>query len=95
MIRGFLFFSPYSYPYISGLVTFPLKILKYLAKKNDITILTFCHNKNLPCREKVSGINIIRMPFIFKISKGFISPQSIIYFLKYTQKYINVLLFNK
>ena len=81
-----LFFSPYSYPYISGLVTFPLKILKYLAKKIDITILTFCHNKNLPCREKVSGINIIRMPFIFKISKGFISPQSIIYFLKYTQK---------
>jgi len=70
-----LFFSPYFYPYISGITISPKRILDHLSKKNKITVLTFIN----PLR--ASQLNIIRMPYLFKISKGFISPQSIFYFL--------------
>lgn len=78
-----LFFSPYFYPYTSGVTTYPLKILKYLSKKNKITVLTFYHNHKLSnpsTPHRASQLNIIRIPYLFKISKGFISPQSSIYF---------------
>lgn len=75
-----LFFSSYFYPYTSGLTTYPLKILKHLAKKNRITVLTFRHHRKLPKQETVDKINIIRLPYLFKVSKGFISPQSLVYF---------------
>ncbi|MEK7079131.1 MAG: glycosyltransferase family 4 protein [Patescibacteria group bacterium] len=77
-----LFFSPYYYPYISGLTTYPFKILKYLAKNNEITVLTFPHNEKVKRKEKMDGYTIKRLPYLFKISKGFISPQSLYYFLK-------------
>lgn len=81
-----LFFSPYFYPYTSGVTTYPLKILTYLAKKNDITVLTFLFNSKLSSQETLNKLAIKRMPFLFRISKGFISPQSIIYFIKETLK---------
>ncbi|MEK7523034.1 MAG: glycosyltransferase family 4 protein [Patescibacteria group bacterium] len=80
-----LFFSPYFYPYTSGVTTYPLKILSYLAKKNKITVLTFHHDHKLSNQVTHNQITINRMPYLFKISKGFISPQSLIYFLKYTK----------
>lgn len=81
-----LFFSPYYYPYISGLTTYPFKILKYLAKKHDITVLTFPHTVDMKREEKIEGYTIKRLPYLFKISKGFISPQSFYYFLKESWK---------
>lgn len=81
-----LFFSPYFYPYTSGLTTYPLKILSFLAKKNQITILTFPHDNKLASKEKVGRLNIIRLSYWFKISKGFISPQSFKYFVKGAEK---------
>ena len=78
-----LFFSPYFYPYTSGVTTYPLKILSYLAKKNKITVLTFPLDKQSAINYQ--QLTIVRMPFIFKISKGFISPQSLIYFYKYAK----------
>ncbi len=77
-----LFFSSYFYPYISGLTTTPYKILKYLGQNNNITVFTFSHDVNLPKTETVDDIKIIRLPYFFKISKGFISPQSLFYFYK-------------
>ncbi len=84
-----LFFSPYFYPYISGITISSKRILDYLSKKNKITVLTFRYDNKLsnpstPLR--ASQLNIIRMPYWFRISKGFISPQSIIYFIKETLK---------
>ncbi len=78
-----LFFSPYFYPYTSGLTTYPLKILTYLSKKNDITILTFPFKKQLAINNQQSTIKYL--PYLSKISKGFISPQSLIYFYKYAK----------
>ncbi|OGK37412.1 hypothetical protein A3F03_04180 [Candidatus Roizmanbacteria bacterium RIFCSPHIGHO2_12_FULL_41_11] len=72
-----IFFSPYFYPYTSGLTTYPLAILTQLAKKHDVTVLTFRHQPTLPANENLSGLKIIRLPYLFKISKGFLSPHSL------------------
>jgi glycosyltransferase involved in cell wall biosynthesis len=77
-----LFFSSYYYPYTSGLTTYPQKILKHLVKKNKITVLTFPHSLNLIQKENYDGYLIIRMPYLFKISKGYISPQSMRYVIQ-------------
>ena len=81
-----LFFSPYFYPYISGITSSSKRILDYLKKNNYITVLTFPHNNKLRKSENINKLNIIRIPFLFKISKGYISPQSILYFIKETGK---------
>lgn len=80
-----VFFSTYFHPYVSGITTYPHTILKYLAKNNEITVLTFPHNNNLSKTEIIDKFNVIRMPFALRISKGFISPQSLFYFLKYAK----------
>lgn len=81
-----LFFSSYFYPYTSGITTYPYKILNFLGKKNQVTVLTFPHNKKLKQEEKINRLKIIRIPYSIKISKGFISPQSFFYFLKEVKK---------
>ena len=78
-----LFFSPYFYPYTSGVTTYPLKILSNLVNKNEVTVLTFLFDPLLSNQVTHNQLTIRRMPFLFKISKGFISPQSLIYFYKY------------
>ena len=80
-----LFFSPYYYPYTSGVTTYPQKIFSYLAKKNEIAVLTFRFDQQLSNQETYNQIAITRMPYWFKVSKGFISPQSLIYFYKYAK----------
>ncbi len=75
-----LFYSSYFYPYTSGITTYPFKIISHLAKKHDITVLTFNHKINKYEEESISGFNIKRMPYLIKIYKGFISPQSFTYF---------------
>lgn len=81
-----LFFSPYFYPYTSGITTYPLIILKYLSRKNKITVLTFRYDNKLNNQVTHNQLTINRMPYWFRISKGFISPQSISYFIKETLK---------
>ncbi|GAB4219725.1 MAG: glycosyltransferase family 4 protein [Candidatus Microgenomates bacterium] len=96
-----LFFSPYFYPYTSGLTTYPWKILNYLSKKHDITVLTFNHHKNvipdlirnpknidsgIRGNDKSRKLKIFYLPYLFKISKGYISPQSFFYFLQEIKK---------
>jgi len=80
-----LFFSTYFYPYISGLTLYPWRILNHLSKKHKITVLTFNHLQN---SLKISNFKfqINYLPYLFRLSKGFISPQSIIYFLKEVKK---------
>lgn len=77
-----VFFSSYFIPYLSGLTLYSFRILKHLAKKNKIEVLTFTHMKGLAEVENLHSIKITRMPYLFKISKGYISPLSLLYFLK-------------
>lgn len=87
-----LFFSPYFYPYTSGVTTYPQKILSYLSKKNEIEVLTFKYDKELKSQEITNKYILTRMNYWFKISKGFISPESIFYFLNKINKYNLVIL---
>ncbi|MFZ5376692.1 MAG: glycosyltransferase family 4 protein [Patescibacteria group bacterium] len=87
-----VFFATYYYPYISGITTYPKKILDHLAKKNEVTVLTFKHSAHLPDSEFVDGVEVIRMPYNLRVSKGFISFQSINYFWKYAQYADRILL---
>jgi glycosyltransferase involved in cell wall biosynthesis len=80
-----LFFSPYYFPYISGITTYPLHVLSNLAIKDTVRVLTFRHESTLPRSEIKDKVNIVRMPFFFRLSKGFISPQSLVYFWKELQ----------
>ena len=89
-----LFFSPYFFPYTSGVTTYPLKILKYLSKKNKITVLTFHHDHKLSNQVTQNQITINRMSYLFRISKGFISPQSLIYFF-YKAKSTDLIILNQ
>lgn len=88
-----LFFSPYFYPYFSGLVAFPLKILRHLTRKHQITVLTFAYSKNLKLIERINKITIVRIPYLLRISKGFFSPYSLFVFLKYV-RYSEIVILN-
>lgn len=63
------------------MTTYSSRLLHELSKQHKITVLTFPHQRNLPLIEKKNFITIIRMPFLLRISKGYISPQSFMYFL--------------
>ncbi len=80
-----LFFSTYFYPYLSGLTVYPLRVLQYLSYRHRITILTFNYPKTAS-RTKLNRLNIVRIPYLFRLSKGFVSPQSLIYFISYLRK---------
>ena len=77
-----LFFSTYYSPYLSGITTYPQKLLQHLSPKHHIQVVTFKHDHSLATNEVQDGINIHRLPYLFRISKGFISPSSIISFFK-------------
>lgn len=82
-----LFFSPYFYPYISGFTVYPYRILEHLKKNHKITVLTFSPAENDLTKDgALDGMQIIRMPFLFKFSKGYISITSIFTFHDEIQK---------
>ncbi|PIY69298.1 hypothetical protein COY90_01410 [Candidatus Roizmanbacteria bacterium CG_4_10_14_0_8_um_filter_39_9] len=91
-MKKILFFSPYFYPYISGVTTYPYKVLTHLAKQNKVTVLTFKYKSNLKSCEKIEGLNIHRMNSLISVSKGFISPQSWIRFYQEVRKHDVVIL---
>lgn len=90
-----LFFSPYFHPYVSGLTRYPYRLFTESGLPLQTTCLTFHHVKGLPSREELAtnqSLTIFRMPHLFRISKGFISPQSLPYFWNETKKTTVVML---
>ncbi|MFZ3010856.1 MAG: glycosyltransferase family 4 protein [Microgenomates group bacterium] len=76
-----LFFSPYFYPYISGLTQYPYRLFSEHKENMSATCLTFQHDVALPPTTTITHNFLIkRIPFLLRISKGFISPQSILTF---------------
>ncbi len=65
----------YYTPHISGL-TLSIKRLAELLAKNgyEITVLTTQHDKNLSQHEKIHEVTVLRVPYLFRIDKGFIMP---------------------
>jgi glycosyltransferase involved in cell wall biosynthesis len=81
-----LFSLTYYTPYVSGLTVYVTRIAKELTKKGvDVAILTSQHDKKLPCHpegvqategspREANQPKVIRVPYLFKLSKGFIMP---------------------
>ncbi len=90
--KSILFFSPYFYPYISGITQYPYRLLSGNNLPYKTTCLTFRYNFALSSEERISdNLTIKRMPFWFRISKGFISPQSLHHFWHEVRKTDTVL----
>ncbi|PIZ92661.1 MAG: hypothetical protein COX83_03780 [Candidatus Magasanikbacteria bacterium CG_4_10_14_0_2_um_filter_41_31] len=82
-----LFFSPYFYPYISGLTQYPYRLFMENGLPIKTMCLTFHHDPHLPTDQEMGPLlHVRRMPFLFRISKGFISPQSLVHFWNETKK---------
>lgn len=86
-----LFYSTYYYPHVSGYVTYPRQLMTELAGSHDVTTLTFRQDPALAAVERFNGHLIVRMGFLGRVSKGFISPSSIIHFLRFARSADTVL----
>lgn len=76
--------STYFLPYTSGLTIYPYRLFKYLtAKGHGVQVVTFRHLNTLLSKETIGGIDIERINYWFKISKGFFAPFFVFSLLKY------------
>lgn len=65
----------YYRPHTSGLTIYVERLAKSLVKLgHEVTVLTSQYEKDLPREEIVDGVRIIRVPVLFRISKGVIMP---------------------
>ncbi len=72
--KKIVFVSSYFLPYTSGAITSPAEVLRHFASQgHDITVLTFKHDPSLPDMDDYDGICVRRLPYEFRINKGFIS----------------------
>ncbi len=69
-----LFSLTYYTPYSSGLTLYVKRLGEALVKKGfDVTVLTMNFDKHCRSAEIVNGIKIVRVDYLARISKGFIS----------------------
>jgi glycosyltransferase involved in cell wall biosynthesis len=65
----------YYRPHTSGLTIYVERLAKTLVKLgHEVTVLTSQYEKDLPGEEIVDGIRIVRVPVLFRVSKGVIMP---------------------
>lgn len=65
----------YYRPHISGLTIYTERLAKALVKRgHDVTVLTSQYDPSTQLEETKDGIHIVRVPVLFRISKGVIMP---------------------
>ncbi len=65
----------YYRPHISGLTIYVERLSRALAAQgHDVTVLTSQYDRDLPLRESIEGVQVHRVPVLFRISKGVIMP---------------------
>ncbi|MFQ5593798.1 MAG: glycosyltransferase [Anaerolineae bacterium] len=70
-----LFVLTYYRPHISGLTIYVQRLAEALAAGgHHVTVLTSHYDKSLPYEEEVNGVHVVRVPVLFRISKGVIMP---------------------
>lgn len=83
-----LILSDYFYPHWTGIVKSVLRIAKILVdNKIKVTVLTVKDKKNLKEKEFLGKVEILRVNYLFKISRVFYSPLIIIKLLKLIKNY--------
>ena len=65
----------YYRPHTSGLTIYAERLAQAMARRgHQVTVLTSQYEKNLPVDEIQEGVHIIRVPVLFRVSKGVIMP---------------------
>jgi len=65
----------YFRPHTSGLTIYAERLAQALVRRgHEVTILTSQFEKDLPLEEIVEGVRILRVPVLFRVSKGVIMP---------------------
>jgi glycosyltransferase involved in cell wall biosynthesis len=65
----------YYRPHTSGLTIYAERLAKALVNRgHKVTVLTSQFEKSLPREEILDGVNIVRVPVLFRLSKGVIMP---------------------
>lgn len=83
-----LILSDYFYPHWTGIVKSVLRLAKILVdNKIKVTVLTVKDKKNLKEKEFLGKIEILRVNYLFKISRVFYSPLIIIKLLMLIKNY--------
>jgi glycosyltransferase involved in cell wall biosynthesis len=87
-----LSYSTYFYPYISGVTVYQQRIWNRLARNHKITVLTFPSGMQKAEMAIDPKIDIRKMQYLLKVSKGFISPKSVYEFWKESKRHDVVVL---
>lgn len=66
----------YYRPHTSGLTIYAERLAQALVRRgHEVTILTSQFEKDLPLEEVQAGVRILRVPVLFRVSKGVIMPR--------------------
>ncbi len=65
----------YYRPWVSGLTIYVERLSRALVEQgHEVTVLTSQYDPSLPRNEVMHGVNVVRVPVAFRISKGVIMP---------------------
>lgn len=65
----------YYRPHTSGLTIYAERLARVLsARGHRVTVLTSQYDKSLPREEHLNGVDVVRVPVAFRVSKGVIMP---------------------
>lgn len=65
----------YYRPHTSGLTIYAERLARALVKRgHQVTVMTTQYDPSLPLTETMDGVRVIRVPILFRLSKGAISP---------------------
>ncbi|MBN1979002.1 MAG: glycosyltransferase family 4 protein [Anaerolineae bacterium] len=65
----------YYYPHWTGLTAYAQRLAEGLAERgHEVTVLTSRHNPTLPREEVYNGVRVVRLPVLFRLSRGPVQP---------------------
>lgn len=65
----------YYRPHTSGLTIYAERLAQAFARRGHaVTVMTSQYDKSLPREETVAGVRIVRVPVLWRVSKGVIMP---------------------
>ncbi len=70
-----MFALTYYRPHVSGLTIYVERLAVALAERgHQVTVLTSQYERRLPRLENLSGVQVVRVPVAFRVSKGVVMP---------------------
>jgi glycosyltransferase involved in cell wall biosynthesis len=65
----------YYRPHTSGLTIYAERLARALTRRgHQVTVMTSQYDKSLPLRERIDGVDIVRVPVALRVSKGVLAP---------------------